>query len=370
MIGIDTPDIDYFVAVLDKLLEATGIEFSDIEKKRTVIKRIKRRYGSHFGEDHVVFHVLKMVSRLEAERREMAEVSDFFEDEKSESALEKLDRMTGLNNVKAVCHEFAAFAKEEARNRKLSMIRRNMIFYGNPGTGKTTVAGLIAEILAEVGVGPGTFVKAGRREVVGKYVGHTAPKVAGLFDEARRGVLFIDEAGFLTQTSSGGFVEEAVKELVRYMEERPDVCVIFAMYENEVKDFLDMDEGISSRISRMVRFDEYRRPELVSIATEMFKDRGYCLSKGYDKLIMTHLADSGIRTGNARDMRNLVEQIVIARSIRLFEESEPEKKRHFITMSDVNDGIERYTRERSIAGRNKRKLDSAEMEKLINSKNV
>ena len=137
--------------------------------------------------------------------------------------------MTGLIEPKRMVRESVAYLKETARNPRLltADVHNNLIFCGNPGTGKTSVAGIYARALAENGARNGVLENASRQDLIGKFVGHTAARIASKFEEARGGVLFIDEAGFFINRESGGFVSEALKELVRYMETMPVFCKPF-----------------------------------------------------------------------------------------------------------------------------------------------
>ena len=148
--------------------------------------------------------------------------------------------------------------------------------------------------------------------MIGKYVGHTAPRVAKKFEEARGGVLFVDEAGFFLNRESGGFIDEAVKEFVRFMEIFPDVTVVFAMYEDEVAEFLGLDEGLSSRISQVVHFADYTTDELWKIAQQMLVAQGYQMAKTCQKYFRDYIEERKKSTyfGNAREVRKLMEACV------------------------------------------------------------
>ena len=370
VLKIKPPETDYFVSIIDSLVAYSGLEIGDIEQKRTVINMMRKRYGGHFGEEQVIYHTLIMARTLENQRRSQAETQDFFLEGKEESALERLDKMAGLENVKRLVYDYAALAREEARNEKIGCIHRNMVFYGNPGTGKTTVAKLVADALSEMGAGSGAFVMATRKDMIGEYVGHTSPKVADLFAKAKGGVLFIDEAGFLFQKRTGGFVEEAVKELVRYMENCPDVTVIFAMYERELEEFLSMDEGLRSRISRMVHFEDYSKAELVEIAKGMFKERGYQLENGWEKSFGQFFLDNGIRRGNARDIRKIVEASILFRSIRVLEEKDSCLGGPFITKNDVKSGLEKFAADQRTTVKKKRRVFDDKEVQLVETRNT
>ena len=164
--------------------------------------------------------------------------------------------MIGLESAKKVIEQAVATFKMQKRLSKKGVdIGKNtmhMVFTGNPGTAKTTTARLIAEILKDEGVlSSGVFVEAGRADLIGQYVGHTAPKVKKKFEDAMGGVLFIDEAYSLNDGEHrGSFGDEAINTIVQEMDNRrEDIIVIFAGYPDEMKSFIERNPGMSSRIA-------------------------------------------------------------------------------------------------------------------------
>ena len=232
--------------------------------------------------------------------------------------MDRLAQMVGLSKVKDIGSKFMARAHEVRLNPKLSMGYQNMILVGEPGTGKSTVASIIAEIIDESGVGNGCFVRAETKDLIGQYVGQTAPRVADCFARARGGVLFVDEAGALLDNTE--YTKEAVKEFVRYMEQYSDVTVMFAMYPEEARQFLKLDFGLASRIRHTVHFENYSNLELYRIIEGMLSDSGYTLPKGARKDIYAYIdsarAVAGRHFGNAREMRKLADEIVTELCLR------------------------------------------------------
>ena len=270
------------------------------------------------------------------------------------SARDKLKLMVGLEDAKNAALEFGALAIERAVNTKLKGVRQHMLFFGDPGTGKTTVGELMAEILSETGNSKAVFVTAGRSDLIGRYVGQTAPKVAERFREARGGILFVDEAGFfLSDDTEKGYTAEAIREFVRYMELYDDVTVIFALYKNEVADFLALDDGLKSRIGRLVEFKNYTNEELIEIANHIAFTQGYDIDGDAEEIIVSYLDElrekSGISFGNARDVRKLVESSIIMHAVRLnssrslmeSREAACEEAEGILSTEDVRNGIER-----------------------------
>ena len=243
------------------------------------------------------------------------------EDKKKAIGLEaekKLSAMRGLGNVKAVLRRFIA-------TRQLSKLREekglaplagsmHMCFMGNPGTAKTTVARLLADILAGRGlIKNRKVIECGRADVVGKYIGHTACLVKKKFDEADGGILFIDEAYALASDPDDhrDFGYEAVATIVQEMENRRGrVMVIFAGYAREMEQFLIMNPGMPSRIAETVYFDDYSPMELMGILKDMAAEKDLTLSKGAIAAAAEKLADAvkAPAFGNGRYVRSLLEK--------------------------------------------------------------
>lgn len=243
---------------------------------------------------------------------------DPFEEYEKIRGIERLEQMVGLKSIKQVGKKFMARAREVKLNPRLSMDYQNMLLVGEPGTGKSTVAEIIAEIIEESGIGNGCFVRAETKDLIGQYVGQTAPRVADCFARARGGVLFVDEAGALLDDTE--YTKEAIKEFVRYMEQYSDVTVMFAMYPEEAKSFLRLDFGLASRIRHIVKFDNYSNIELYKILDGMLENNGYRLPKGVKDTVFSYIDYTrnitGKNFGNAREMRKLADEIVTELCLR------------------------------------------------------
>ena len=306
---------DYYPKVFRKILKLTGFKLDRGIHVEDIVNKIRLRRGARFCEEDLDFYIQYAVNKAIKEKRTKLYSSDFslFNDGDG-TPIEKLNKMPGLVNVKSMISEFEIIAREKVRNPKLQGMHTNMIFSGNPGTGKTTCAKLLAESIAHIGASNNKFVVATRSDLVGRYVGHTAPMVSKKFDEARGGVLLVDEAGFFLQQENGTFTSEALKEFIRYMEIYSDVTVIFAMYEHEVDKFLSLDDGLSSRISRVIKFEDYSLEELYDIAEYMFSKNGYIVGKEAISELnnQLRLLKQNKYFGNARDVRKLVEACIIS----------------------------------------------------------
>ena len=220
-----------------------------------------------------------------------------------------------------------------------------MVFTGNPGSAKTTVARLIAQILRKEDIlDGGKFVECGRADLIAKYVGWTAKNVRSKFREAKGGILFIDEAYSLVDDSHS-FADEAINTIVQEMENhREDVIVIFAGYPDKMKDFLNKNEGLRSRIAFHLDFPDYTPDEMVDILKLMAEQRGYKLERSaYEKCHdIFEKACLEEDFGNGRFVRNLLEQAEMAQSHRIASKTHRSKisKKALVTLEaddfDVN----------------------------------
>lgn len=247
-------------------------------------------------------------------------VTHITEDEKQNvnrsDAYTRLMEMIGLSEAKKVIDGAINYFKlqQEFRNRGIEFNRpaMHMCFTGSPGTAKTTVARLVAEILKDNGIlSEGKCVEVGRQQLVGKYVGTTAPQVCEMFDKAKGSVLFIDEAYSLVEDKKGLYGTEAINAIVQEMENRrEDTVVILAGYPEEMNGLLDWNPGMKSRIAFHVSFEDYTENELLDITKLLAKERGMLLDKGAeDKLLSIYATarlDKGF--GNGRFARNLLEK--------------------------------------------------------------
>ena len=240
------------------------------------------------------------------------------------SGYKRLNDLIGLDETKALVSNILDFAKAqqlyigEGKRRKQAL---HMIFSGNPGTAKTTVARLVAQILKENEVlRNGDLVEAGRADLVGKYVGHTAPLVKKAFSRARGSVLFIDEAYSLVDDRDGLFGDEAINTIVQEMENlRDEVVVIFAGYPDKMEGFLAKNPGLRSRIGFHVNFPDYSPAELFEILELLAREQRIMFSedvRGRVSPIFEKAA--GVKEfGNGRYVRNMLEKACMRQATRL-----------------------------------------------------
>lgn len=241
------------------------------------------------------------------------------------SAYEELMDMIGLERAKKVIDQALDMQRAQwlfaDKGMKLERPSMHMVFTGNPGTAKTTVARLFARIMKENGfLSTGTLVEVGRADLVGKYVGWTAPTIKAKFKEASGGVLFIDEAYSLVDDCDGSYGDEAISTIVQEMENhRKDLIVIFAGYPDKMEQFLRKNPGLRSRIAFHVPFEDYTGEELCQIARLLARKSGVTLTDeaGEKLLTLFEAARTAPDFGNGRFARTVIEQARMSQASRL-----------------------------------------------------
>lgn len=247
--------------------------------------------------------------------------------EPAKPALEQLDELIGLEGVKAEIHKLHNYVKIQRKREACGMqsvpLAVHCVFTGNPGTGKTTVARILAEIFKDLGLlKKGHLVETDRSGLVAEYVGQTAVKTNKIIDSALDGVLFIDEAYTLASGGSNDYGHEAVATLLKRMEDNRDrLIVIIAGYKDEMQKFIDMNPGLQSRFTRYINFEDYNALALARIFHLNAKRYGYTLSPDADRRLNTVLTNMVLHKdehfGNAREVRNLFEQTLQHQADRL-----------------------------------------------------
>lgn len=230
------------------------------------------------------------------------------------------DSLVGINNIKEEINKIVNYVKI-CQKRKGKLPTLHMCFTGNPGTGKTTVARIIGKIFKEEKIlSRGGFVEVHGRDLVGQYVGWTAKEVQRYVRRAKGGILFIDEAYSLNSDRRGSFEDEAIATLIKEMEDnRNDLCVILAGYQNEMNDLIKINPGFESRIQFYLDFPNYNEEELYEIFKNLVKKEGYKMSGQVKKILQEDFKEKRKNKtfSNGRYVRNLYEKVKIEQANRV-----------------------------------------------------
>ena len=305
---------------------AQALNESDIEARKIREESERRKM-----EDEKVRAQKQMkIDRLNAipDDAEAGTVEEFMYKDGVKEILEKLETdLVGLKPVKDRVREIAALLVVDKLRRNLgldtSVPSLHMCFTGSPGTGKTTVALRMGQILQRMGYcRSGHLVLATRDDLVGQYVGHTAPKTKEVIKKAMGGVLLIDEAYYLYNASNDrDYGQESIEILLNVMEEnREDLVVILAGYKDRMDKFFSFIPGMSSRIGNHIEFPNYEAQELVSIAKVMCRDLEYEMSPDAEPIFYRYIEKRMTMPffSNARTVRNAVDRARMRAAIRLF----------------------------------------------------
>ena len=308
-----------------------------VEKEFFNILLDERARGQISSGDHLLIKMEQndLVACHEQNRILLKSIS-LIQEETLEDILNELNGLTGLQSVKTFVHELlntvSLQARRKANGDKTTPMTLHMVFTGNPGTGKTTVARMISRILKAMGLlSQGQLVEVARQDLVGQYVGSTAQKTNEKIQQAMGGVLFVDEAYTLARNKHDSFGQEAIDTLVKGMEDyREQMVVILAGYTNEMETFLQSNPGLRSRFPFIVEFPDYTPKDMLEILQLQAKSRDYVINPSvYDSLIdlfETKQIPGRNDSGNGRLVRNLIEEAIRKQSVRLSEDLSADMK--------------------------------------------
>ncbi|MEJ7827210.1 MAG: AAA family ATPase [Segetibacter sp.] len=287
-------------------------------------------------------YFLQSKIKIEDKKKPNKHKSDDTADEQpSSQEFIELENLIGLDKIKLEIQELKALAIFRQKRIELDLpvtpTTLHLVFTGNPGTGKTTVARLLGQIYFDIGIlAENKVIEASRQDLVGEYVGHTAPKTQKIFEKALGGILFIDEAYSLFKTGND-FGKEAIETLLKLMEDnREKIVVIIAGYPKEIEDLLQSNPGLKSRFSKFLHYEDYNKEELFQIFMKMVSEYHNVLSEGA-KYKMEHIIDTYFEIGafnsNARAIRSIFEDSIKRQSLRLSKLESPTQE-EMITFID------------------------------------
>lgn len=321
------PDDKFFVI---EILRANGIDEDVVNKYAVLLYRfasILAKADGNVDEKETAWlaNMVKFTESADKGRETAREGKDA-------PALQQLDKLIGLESVKEEVNKLTNFIKVQNLRKQKGMnaitISYHCVFTGNPGTGKTTVARIVAQIYRELGIlKKGQLVETDRSGLVAEYVGQTAVKTNKIIDSALDGVLFIDEAYSLVQGGGNDYGKEAIATLLKRMEDDRDrLVVILAGYDNEMKLFIDSNPGLQSRFNRYIHFSDYNAEELMAIFKLNLKKFDYELTNDAEQKI-SHLFSYAVshkdqNFGNGRYARNVLEKTLENQATRLASVSE------------------------------------------------
>ena len=309
---------------LKRLAKAQGVSCDKIlygkleEGKGYIAKELRDLFEDWYN--------VKLKTEVYPQYREITSAkSEIIKSSPKGSAYSRLSKMIGLENAKEVIQNALDYYKAQKlfrdKGMKTDHPAMHMAFTGSPGTAKTSVARLFAQILRENEIlSKGHLIEAGRGDLVGKYVGWTATTIKKKFADADGGVLFIDEAYSLVDDRSGSFGDEAINTIVQEMENHRDsVVVIFAGYTKEMESFLSRNPGLRSRIAFHISFDDYTTRQLCDIAGLIAKEKGLRIDSDAKEVLAGIFEDARKEAdfGNGRFARNIIERARMAQASRL-----------------------------------------------------
>ena len=246
-----------------------------------------------------------------------------------DEAVSSLESLIGLEGVKKEIQQLTSFLKVQQMRKEHKLkdipLSMHMVFTGNPGTGKTTVARIVANILKAMGIlKKGHLIETDRSGLVGQYIGHTETKTNGIIDQALGGILFIDEAYSLYKKTENDFGQEAIDTLVKRLEDdRDNFVVIVAGYSAEMEEFLKANSGLRSRFNTFIDFADYNEEQLMDIFKLIMQKNDYTITEDAEALLLKKFDTDKSKEhfSNGRYVRNIFERLVRIQAVRLAAET-------------------------------------------------
>lgn len=320
-VQIDNSYVDYLISSYEPgkgvysikpILDKTYDLLVDAALKEDKLEVIRLKYN---GSVFIEFNNKSMELKLDDSEIQRKEIE------------EELNDIVGLDEVKAYLNSLEQHLKisklRAKKGLKTAEVSKHMIFTGNPGTGKTTIARIVSKMMKVAGVlENGQLVEVSRSDLVGKYVGHTAPLTMSVVNSALGGVLFIDEAYSLYRGKDDSFGLEAIDTLVKAMEDhRDDLIVILAGYKKEMESFLDANSGLKSRFANIINFPDYTGEQMLQIAQNIARGKDYVIDEEASAKLLEYFtmvqSKEDSTSGNGRLARNVVEAAILKQSRRV-----------------------------------------------------
>ena len=358
--SVTNPNDDYWREAAPKAEEAAPeeaakeeptAEVSESEEDDTVVVHSLEELSEVLSNAVLNVSATEQIKEKEDKKVENLARTDKAEEQTLEQLLEELDSLVGMDNIKKDVHSLLNFIKvnrlREQRGLKVPEISYHLVFTGNPGTGKTTVARLVAQLYYKMGIlQKGQLVEADRSTLVAGYLGQTAIKVQEVIKSALGGVLFIDEAYSLANEDNDSYGKEAIETLLKAMEDNRDqLVVIVAGYDELMHKFIESNPGLRSRFNKYFHFKDYNGDEMLKIFERFCEKNGYLLEEKANALLKERLdalfESRDVHFGNARTVRNVFEKAINAQANRIaMLENISDDDLSLITMADIEEALE------------------------------
>ncbi len=313
--------------------------FKDSEDIKKEVKQLASTLKDTLLKFYGYDHIMSANTQFNNQDEDTRTLSDLLND---------LDKLIGLNGVKSKVNDLIAYQKVQLLRDKQGLHSQkgtmHLAFTGNPGTGKTTVARIVGRVYKQIGLlSKGHFVEVSRTDLIAGYQGQTALKVKKVIEQAKGGVLFIDEAYSITENDhSDSYGRECLTELTKALEDyRDDLVVIVAGYSEPMGHFFASNPGLKSRFNTFIEFPDYSGDELHDMLLKLCVKNDYALSDEASIVIHTYLEkqvnSKGDNFANGRLVRNLYDDLIMNHAKRIFASSNPDPDRQTLSLITIDD---------------------------------